>query len=221
MGVAGRRGQAKALAASLACAAAMALLIGAGGCQRRSASVEKEDPPGARVFTPEWYDETPADEDGVIYETAQGLGATRSLSENIATNQARQGMALVIEGRVDVLQRAFTEQIDTSVEPYLLRRFQNVNSIVASQMLRGSRVIRKETYREGDSYRTFVMMALDPRAIDAAYLESLRSIETMETRLRSTEAWKELERRAAELREERFRGLRVPMTDEELQGGGG
>jgi len=217
MGIAGQRSRFGVFALLMACAA-LALLVGAPGCKKRNATVAKEDPPGARVFTPAWYDETPADEDGTIYETAQGLGATRTMSENMATNQARQGMALAIEGRVDVLQRAFAEQIDTSVSPELLRRFQNVNTIVASQMLRGSRVVRKETYREDDNFRTFVLMALDPRSIDAAYLENLKSVEALETRLRSTEAWRELQRRADELRDERYRGLRVPMTDDELTG---
>ncbi|MHC4142383.1 MAG: hypothetical protein ACYSUF_11075, partial [Planctomycetota bacterium] len=105
------------------------------------------------------------------------------------------------------------EQIEAADELDLLQRFQDVNTIVASKTLHGSHVIRKETYVEDNgNYRTFVLMELDGRELDANYLDELKAIDELETRLRSSEAWAELERRALELRRER--------GDEEIRGGG-
>lgn len=190
------------------------------GCNSQP-TAPKDPPPGNRIFTPAWYEDTPPDEEGTIYKTAQAAGSTATMSENMAINQARQEMALSIESRVDVLQRSFEEQVDTTWDPELLRRFQNINQVVSSRMLRGSNVVRKETYGlDQGRYRTYVLMQLDARAIEAMYLQQLQQIEELETRLRSTEAWKNLEKRTEQLRQERMRMGLPPMTDEEIQGDG-
>jgi len=199
--------------------AGFAAAIALPGCNQQKPP-PKEEPPSLRVYSPAWYEDSPVDDEGRIRKTAQGVAQTVSLSEAMAVNRARQEMALAIESRVDVLQRSFREQIDTSEAPELLQRFQDANEIVASRVLHGSNVIRKETYRadERGGFRTYVLMELDPRMVDAMYLERLRQIELLETRLRSTELWKDLERKARELRRERGAGVLPPMTDEEISG---
>ncbi len=190
------------------------------GCSSHAAP--KDPPPGNRVFSPSWYEETQPEEDGRIYKTARANGASVTMSENKAINQAMSQMVLSIEARVDVMQRSFEEQVDLSGEDQLLERFQNVTTTVASRVLRGVNVVRKETYprQEGDGYTTFVLVQIDGRAVDAEYLNRLRQFEELETRLRSSEAWSELERRAAELRQEESRGGLPPMTDKEIRGDG-
>jgi hypothetical protein len=190
----------------------------AAGCKSTEPKIVAERSEVTRAFSPAWYEETPRSESGSIYKTAQAVGANPVVSENLAVNLARQEMALSIESRVDVMQRNFQEQIEAADDLDLLQRFQDVNTIVASKTLRGSHVIRKETYVEDDgTYRTFVLMELDGRELDANYLDELKAVEELETRLRSSEAWAELERRARELRQERG-GDFGPMTDEEIRG---
>ena len=175
-----------------------------------------------RTFSPEWYETTPRDAEGTISKTAQAVGANQTISESLAINLARQAMALSVDARVDVLQRNFQEQLEAADELDLIQRFQDANTIVASTALRGSHVVRKETYLEANgAYRTFVLMQLDPREIDASVLDTARSIEELETRLRSSEVWSELERRVRELREERRNGgASGPMTDRQIRGAG-
>ncbi|MHC4989873.1 MAG: hypothetical protein ACYTGC_02740 [Planctomycetota bacterium] len=204
---------------------ASALLLSAGGvfglagCSNQP-KVVPERTEVTRAFSPEWYEETPRGDDKSIYKTAQGVGVNPGIAESVAINQARQEMALSIEARVDVLQRNFQEQIEAAGDLDLLQRFQDLNTIIASKTLHGSHVVRKETYLEPDgTYRTFVLMELDGREVDANMLESLREMDELETRLRSSEAWAELERRARELRQER-RGDFGPMTDEQIRGDG-
>ena len=175
-----------------------------------------------RTFSPLWYEVTPRDAEGRISKTAQAVGANPTISESLAVNLARQSMAMSIDARVDVLQRNFQEQLEASNELDLIQRFQDANTIVTSTALRGSHVVRKETYLEDDgTYRTFVLMQLDPREIDASVLDTAKAIEELETRLRSSEAWGELERRARELRQERRNGGATgPMTDRQIRGNG-
>jgi len=175
-----------------------------------------------RAFSPEWYEVTPRDAEGRISKTAQAVGANQTISESLAINLARQAMALSVDARVDVLQRNFQEQLEADDELDLIQRFQDANTVVTSTALHGSHVVRKETYLEDNgNYRTFVLMELDPREIDASVLDSAKAIDELETRLRSSEAWGELERRAKELREERRNGgASGPMTDREIRGNG-
>lgn len=175
-----------------------------------------------RAFSPLWYETTPRDAEGRISKTAQAVGANQTISEALAINIARQAMAMSVEARVDTLQRNFQEQLEAGDELDLIQRFQDANTIVASTALRGSHVVRKETYlEENGAYRTFVLMQLDPREIDAGVLDSAKAIDELETRLRSSEAWSELERRAKELREERRNGgASGPMTDRQIRSNG-
>ena len=201
-------------------AAGLGLTAGCSSKQPPQPKVVAERDEVIQAFSPTWYVETQRSETGSVYKTAQAIGANPVVSENLAVNLARQEMALSIDSRVDVMQRNFREQIEAGDELDLLQRFQDVNTIVASKTLHGSHVIRKETYVEDDgNYRTFVLMELDGRELDANYLDELKSIDELETRLRSSEAWAELERRALELRKERG-GDFGPMTDEEIRGGG-
>jgi hypothetical protein len=197
----------------------------AAGCKSKSPPQPKvvaERAEVTRAFSPPWYEQTPRSDEASIYKTAQGVGANPVVAESFAVNQARQEMALSIDSRVDVMQRSFQEQIEAADDLDLLHRFQDVNTIVTSKTLHGSHVIRKETYLEPDgTYRTFVLMELDGRELAANYLDELKAIEQLETRLRSSEAWAELERRALELRQERQRGVVGPMTDQEIRGDGG
>jgi hypothetical protein len=206
------------------CAAGAAALglLAMGGCKASNKgarpNVHAERTDVVRIFTPDWYDETPRGDDKSIYKTAQSVGASPVMAENLSINQARQEMALSIDARVDALQRNFQEQLEAMDELDLLQRFQDANTIVASKSLRGSHVVRKETYVEDNgTYRCFVLMQMDGREIDAAMLDAARQIEALETRLRSSEAWQEMERRAKELRMEKGGGI-PPITDKELMG---
>lgn len=163
-----------------------------------------------RTFTPRWYDAnsredsgtgvSPVDRHGRLVITAQGAGATATISESLAINQARQAMALSIEGRVEVIQKNFQEQLDDAGDRRLIQRFQDANTVLANLALRGSVVKRKETYLDPEGgFRTFVMMELDERLVDASYLDLLKTAPELNARNRATEAWDELERRAKEL----------------------
>ena len=205
--------------------AAVVLVAPIAGCKRNRVKQPKVLPERTevtRAFEPAWYQADPLSADGRLVVTAQAVGANQTIAESLAVNQARQAMALTIDSRVDVLQRNFQEQVEALDDLRLLQRFQDVNAVVASYALRGSVVKRKETYVEPNGYyKTFVLMELDDRYIDSAYYERLKQIEELETRLRSGEAWSELERRARELREERNRGGIPPMTDREIMGDSG
>lgn len=204
----------------------LSLLLVAGlvwpGCQSKPRVVE-ERTSVARAFVPDWYNETPRSESGTIVKTAQAVGATPEMAETMATNFARAAMALSIETQVNVLQRNFQEQIDLSGDFELLQRFQNITETVAGHALRGAHVTKREIYAEPNGgYRCFVRMELDGSEIAANYLDQLRQLEALETRLRSTEAWKELERRVREAQEQQRRsGPLPPVTDKQLQGASG
>lgn len=204
--------------------AAVVLVVPIAGCNRNRVKQPKVLPERTevtRAFEPAWYEAEPLSADGRLIVSAQAVGANQTIAESLAVNQARQAMALSIESRVDVLQRNFQEQVEAADDLRLLQRFQDVNAVVASYALRGSVIKRKETYVEPNGYyKTFVLMELDDRYIDSAYHDRLKQIEELETRLRSGEAWAELERRARELRNEQSRGGLPPMTDREILDGG-
>jgi hypothetical protein len=202
----------------------VAPLLILGGCQPKT-KVVPEKTTVTRAWAPDWYEQTPRDDDGTVRKTAQGLGATQEISEEMAIMQARVFMAQSLQVQVEALQKQFKEQFERSGDLTVLQRFQSATSMVTDQAIRGSHVVRKETYLEDDgNWRTFVLMELDGREIDLAMVEAVEGDDPMdmelETRLRSSTAWAELEQRADELRAERTGDEESPAGDTAEDGDG-
>jgi len=195
-----------------------ALAIGVQACDSHPKVVD-ERASVARAFVPEWYNDTPRGDNGTVVKTSQAVGATPEMAETMATNFARAAMALSIETQVNVMQRNFQEQLSAADDLDLLQRFQNITDTVASHILKGSHVTRREIYAEpSGGYRCFVRMEVDGGEIAANYLEQLKQQDELETRLRSGEAWAELERRVQQLRQQQKKSGKLPsMTDEQLR----
>ncbi|MCK4874070.1 MAG: hypothetical protein KAS72_15210 [Phycisphaerales bacterium] len=151
---------------------------------------------------PEWYSDLPGTEDA-IYVTATRVSPDRQMAENMAENQARADLAQHLSIMVSTLQRDFDEQINVAGDLELLQTSQVVVESVTHTILEGTYVDKKETHlTDKDYYRVFIRMVLDRNIVRERYLEEIKKHKELETRLRSTEAFQQLERKVADYREE-------------------
>jgi hypothetical protein len=200
-----RQGSKAAWTAALLGAAGLILT----GCQNESTSEIASG--GKRVLAepevlvpaePEWYSELPA-EDEKIYATANAVSPDRQMAEKIAGREARVALARHLEVMVNGLQRGFEEQLTLQGDFELLQSSQEVAETVTHTTLVGSRVDKKETHlTPKGNYRVFVRMELDRDLVRQNYLDEVRKYQELETRLRASDAFKEMERRVEDYRRE-------------------
>ncbi len=179
------------------------------GCKNESASEIASG--GKRVLAddevlvpaePEWYSNLPADEN-VIYATANAVSPAWDMAEKMAALEGRAALARHLEVMVNGMQRSFDEQLELAGEYELLQSNQDVAETVTHTILTGSFVDLKETHlTEKGNYRVFVRMALDRDMVRQRYLDELRRYRELETRLRASDAYKDMERRVEDYRRE-------------------
>jgi hypothetical protein len=151
---------------------------------------------------PAWFAETIPDETR-LYATTTRVSPDWQMAINLSENQARVDLAQHLDVWVKAMEKEFDEQIVLGGDTELLQTSQVVAKTVTSQSLTGSYVEKKETHMMPDGqYRVFVRMVLDLDLVRERYLEEIKKHKKLETQLRSTEAFEELEREVEAYREE-------------------
>ncbi len=193
----------------------LALLAGSSlglvGCKNKDTSVSQIASGSDRVLAeptvrvpaePVWYSDLPASE-MVIYATANAVSPDWQMAEKIAAREARVALARHLEVMVNGLQRGFDEQLTLEGDRELLQSNQDVAETVTHTILTGSYVDKKETHlTPKDNYRVFIRMALDRGMVEQRYLDQIKRHKELETRLRASDAFEDMERRVEAYKQE-------------------
>ncbi len=170
-------------------------------CGRGTGPSLVPDPTKAMVKkTPSFYN-NPSDyiPEGYIGERATETSRDMMIADEKAQNAARGALRLQIEDIGETGNTRFVEENGLDAESAVVKRFTGGNESASAAALRNSRVIKSETYVDGDVYRVFVLMiAPDPELELMRQLE--RDKELME-QFKETEYFKELSEKIEKYRE--------------------
>jgi hypothetical protein len=127
-----------------------------------------------------------------------GRSADLMLALSGAIDKAKQDgrveIARQLDLRVEGLSKRFVEETGLNEDAELLGMFSQVSKTVVSDSLSGTRMSKQKLDREGATYRAYVQMEMPIGEANARFLEKIRTQERLNTRLRSTEAFEELDR---------------------------
>jgi hypothetical protein len=144
---------------------------------------------------PEWY--TSAQDDDYFLAATTATSRDMQMSIDAAIVTARAEIGRQVQVKMDSDQERFQGEIGETEQSTLRQHFrQSINTIV-SESLRGSRARHQTASRDGDVWRAFVLVEYPIGAMNKALMQQLQANNEMETRLRSTEAWQELEEKVA------------------------
>lgn len=175
----------RTLTNALAFLIAAALAIGCGGGQKTMQSATEGD-------VPVWYTTTPQDAHfvyGVNTATSQDL----QLAYDKATTGARADIGRQVELKVSGLQKRFEEETGLAQDAQLLQQYTQATKTVVATTLSGSRVKEKKHIKDGDIYRAYVLVEYPIGATNEGLLQAIKKNEQMYTRLRSSQAFKDLD----------------------------
>ena len=181
---------------------AIALAVGLNACANKDdvalqpEVVYKTEKVATQIdIIPEWYMTMPESDD-TIFSSGTATAPDMQLAVDIAIMNAKTTLADRINGKLDSMTKSFvakigSDDLDTSVLTEIEKTSKN---IIASVDVAGYNVGEMEIIQDGVQYRAYVLLAYNSKEATKVLLNRLKKDRMVYSRLRSTEAWKELEK---------------------------
>ena len=181
---------------------AVAIAIGLSACQTNKESITANPQIVYQTNTvskqieqiPEWYLNIPSADD-TIYSSGSARAPDLQLAVDIAIMNAKTTLADRINGKLDSMTKSFVAKIgsndlDTSVLNEIEKTSKNV---IASVDVAGYIIDKSDVTQEGTQYRAYVLLAYNNEEATKVLMNRMKRDRMIYSRIRSTEAWKELE----------------------------
>ena len=196
---------------SITISSMIALAIGLGACQTNKDSITlqpvvayKTEQVSKQITNiPEWYMNIPTDEEA-IYSSGTAKAPDMQLAVDIAIMNAKSVLADRINGKLSSMTKTFVAKIgssdlDTSVLSEIEKTSKN---IVAEVDVAGYKVDKSNITQDGTQYRAYVLLEYSNEEAIKIMMNRMRKDRMVYSRLRSTEAWKELENQVDKSKDE-------------------
>ena len=148
----------------------------------------------ATSVIPSWYKTLPK-EDNVIYTVGSASSPDLQLAVDMATLNAKYTLADRINGKLDAMMKTFTSKIGSDdIDSSVLQEIEKVSkNVIASVDVAGYNPKEIEVYPSGTQYRAFVLLEYSDEEARKIIINRLRKDQMVYSKIKSTNAWKELE----------------------------
>ena len=181
---------------------AVAIAIGLGACQTNKESITANPQIVYQTNTvsqqveqiPEWYLNIPSADD-TIYSSGSARAPDLQLAVDIAIMNAKTTLADRINGKLDSMTKSFVAKIgSTDLDTSVLNEIEKTSkNVIASVDVAGYVVDKSDITQEGTQYRAYVLLAYNSEEATKIMMNRMKRDRMIYSRIRSTEAWKELE----------------------------
>ena len=180
----------------------VAIAIGLGACQTNKESITANPQIVYQTNTvskqieqiPEWYLNIPSAED-TIYSSGSARAPDLQLAVDIAIMNAKTTLADRINGKLDSMTKSFVAKIGSNdLDTSVLNEIEKVSkNVIASVDVAGYIIDKSDVTQEGAQYRAYVLLAYNNEEATKVLMNRMKRDKMIYSRIRSTEAWKELE----------------------------
>ena len=180
----------------------VAIAIGLGACQTNKESITANPQIVYQTNTvsqqieqiPEWYLNIPSADD-TIYSSGSAKAPDLQLAVDVAVMNAKTTLADRINGKLDSMTKSFVAKIGSSdLDTSVLNEIEKVSkNVIASVDVAGYIIDKSDVTQEGAQYRAYVLLAYNNEEATKVLMNRMKRDKMIYSRIRSTEAWKELE----------------------------
>ena len=180
----------------------VAIAIGLGACQTNKESITANPQIVYQTNTvsqqieqiPEWYLNIPSADD-TIYSSGSARAPDLQLAVDIAIMNAKTTLADRINGKLDSMTKSFVAKIGaTDLDTSVLNEIEKTSkNVIASVDVAGYIIDKSDVTQEGTQYRAYVLLAYNNEEATKVLMNRMKRDKMIYSRIRSTEAWKELE----------------------------
>jgi hypothetical protein len=141
---------------------------------------------------PGWFSKPPSGDDKWIFAPATATSKDVQIALNKAQAEGRAALASQLEVKYGALTRRFAEETGLGSGAQLLDEYEQTYKAVVSQVLIGTRAKEQKFGVEEGVYRAWVLMELPVGEASRKLLDQLKAQEQLYTRIRATQAYKDL-----------------------------
>ena len=190
---------------------AVAIAIGLSACQTNKESIMGR-PEVVYMYStvnqqiekiPEWYLQIPSADD-TIYSSGSAKAPDLQLAVDVAVMNAKTTLADRINGKLDSMTKSFVAKIgSTDLDTSVLNEIEKTSkNVIASVDVAGYIIDKSDVTQEGTQYRAYVLLAYNNEEATKVLMNRMKRDKMIYSRIRSTEAWKELEDEVNKSKEE-------------------
>ena len=144
---------------------------------------------------PDWYKEMP-EKKGSIFTVGAAVAPDLQFAVDIATMNAKVVLADRINGKLKAMTKSWMAKLgSTDVDSTIMSEIEKVaKNVIANVDVAGYSPIKVDVFESGTQYRAFVLLEYSDKEAAKVLFNRMRKDRMVYSRLRSNEAWKELER---------------------------
>jgi hypothetical protein len=145
-------------------------------------------------IVPSWYKEMP-EKKGSIFTVGTATAPDLQLSVDIATLNGKVVLADRINGKLKAMTKSWIAKFGQSdVDSRVMSEIEKVaKNVIANVDVAGYNPIKVDVTAAGTQFRAFVLLEYSDKEASKIIFNRLRKDRLVYSRLRSTEAWKELD----------------------------
>jgi hypothetical protein len=145
---------------------------------------------------PDWYVNPPHDAKFLV-ASGSATSSDMQLALTKAQTVARATLAEEMQATYKVLSKQFAEEVGRDDSNRLLDQFTRTVEAVVNENLVNTALRQQYLQQEAPGYRAFVLVTVSRDDVAARLLKELKANEALYTRLRATQAFKDLEAQTA------------------------
>ena len=177
-------------------AGAPAIVLGAACSSTHVTTLPRLSRSETGSVVPDWYVNPPRDAK-LLVASGAATSSDMQLALTKAQTVARATLAEEMQATYKVLSKQFAEEVGRDDSNRLLDQFTRTVEAVVNANLVNTALSRQYLQQEGTGYRAFVLVTVARDDIAARLLKELKANEALYTRLRATQAFKDLEAQTA------------------------
>ena len=149
----------------------------------------------AVVNVPNWYKEMP-EKKGSIFTAGAATAPDLQLAVDIAILNGKVVLADRINGKLKAMTKQFIAKLgSTDIDSSVMNEVEKVvKNVIANVDVAGYNPVKINVFPTGTQYRAFVLLEYSDKEAYKIIMNRMRKDRMVYSRLRSTEAWKDLER---------------------------
>ena len=149
----------------------------------------------ATSIVPDWYEKMP-EKDGSIFTVGSATAPDLQFAVDIATLNAKVVLADRINGKLKAMTKSWMTKLgQTDVDATVMTEIEKVaKNVIANVDVSGYNPVELKVFPAGTQYRAFVLLEYSDKEAAKVLFNRMRKDRMVYSRLRSNEAWKELER---------------------------